>query len=260
MNIHDIYEYSWYSSGYDPQMNFIFIAWTSEPRLICRTAQGVLLRERHSRSNTNHHGFLSNGQSCIHLSSFLLCCLIESCDLRFASQTAILVNLICDPNHSMGDQGCQWLAVFYLSGKNVLIFICLWRKSDSVSQPSSSSWVPKNLRRLPRILDVPSRNLNWILCVELYSFHGRSDADSWSESTKREEWQCRFRSTASPKAWRKSPEETRNEANTEERSFQILKILLIETRWIFSSASFLVEKLASKSGLRHITGSACLSN
>ena len=70
---------------------FIFISWPSKPRLICRTAQGVLLRERHSGSNTNHLGSLSNGQSSTHLSSFLLCCLIESCDLRFASQTAILV-------------------------------------------------------------------------------------------------------------------------------------------------------------------------
>ena len=39
-------------------------------------------------SNTNHLGSLSNGQSCIHLSSFLLCRLIESCDLCFASQAA----------------------------------------------------------------------------------------------------------------------------------------------------------------------------
>ena len=72
---------------------FIFISWPSEPRLICRTAQGgVLLRERHSGSNTNHLSSISNGQSCIYLSSYLLCCSIESCDFRFASQTAILVS------------------------------------------------------------------------------------------------------------------------------------------------------------------------
>jgi len=38
---------------------FHFISWPSEPRLICRTAQGVLLRERHSGSNTNHLGSVS---------------------------------------------------------------------------------------------------------------------------------------------------------------------------------------------------------
>jgi len=66
--------------------DFFCFSFSPEPRLICRTVQGVLLRERHSGSNTNHLWPLSNGESCIHLSPFLLCCLIEICDLRFALQ------------------------------------------------------------------------------------------------------------------------------------------------------------------------------
>ena len=54
--------------------DFFCFSFSSEPRLICRTVQGVLLRQRHSGSNTNHLGSLSNGESCIHLSPFLLCC------------------------------------------------------------------------------------------------------------------------------------------------------------------------------------------
>ena len=65
--------------------HFCFLAFRAEANL-SHSAGGLVLRERHSGSNTNHLGSLSNGQSCIHLSSFLLCCLIESCDLRFASQ------------------------------------------------------------------------------------------------------------------------------------------------------------------------------
>ena len=54
--------------------DFFCFSFSSEPRLICHTVQGVLLRERHSGSNTNHLGSLSNGKSCINLSPFLLCC------------------------------------------------------------------------------------------------------------------------------------------------------------------------------------------
>ena len=111
--------------------------------------------------------------------------------------------------------------------KNVLILICLWRKSDLVSQPSSS-WVPKNQRMLPRILDVPRRNFHRFFSVELYSCHGRSDADAWSQSTEQEELQCRFSSTATPYAWRKM---SGMRPETEERPFRILKVLQIETRW-----------------------------
>jgi len=181
---------------------FIFISWPSEPRLICRTAQGgVLLRERHSGSNTNHLSSISNGQSCIYLSSYLLCCSIESCDFRFASQTAILVSR----RRSQPQYG--WSSVpmacglFGFSGKNVPIIIWLWRKTDLVSQPSSS-WVPKNQRMLHRILLFPVMIFTDFLS-ELFSFHVRSDADAWSQSTEPVKWQCRFRSTATPqKAWR----------------------------------------------------------
>ena len=84
---------------------------------------------------------------------------------------------------------------------------------------------------LPHNLDVPRRRFHGIFSVELYSCHGRSDADAWSESTEGEERQCRFSSTQPPSAWPQSPEETWNEArDTEERPFRMLKVLLIETR------------------------------
>ena len=117
--------------------------------------------------------------------------------------------------------------LFGFSGKNVPIIICLWRKSDLVSQPSSF-WVPQNQRMLPRILDVPRRNFHGI-----FSWHGRSDADAWSESSEGEEWKCRFKSRQPLHPSPKSPEQTWNEArDTEERPFRMLKVLLIETRWI----------------------------
>ena len=97
-----------------------------------------------------------------------------------------------DYNLSTGDQACRWLAVCLVSQINVPIIICLWRKSDLVSQPSSF-WVPKNQRMLPWILDVPRRNFHGIFSVELHSWHGRSDADAWSELTEGEEWKCRFK-------------------------------------------------------------------
>ena len=51
--------------------NFCFLAFRAEANL-SHSAGGLVLRERHPGSNTNHLGSLSNGQSCIHLSSFLL--------------------------------------------------------------------------------------------------------------------------------------------------------------------------------------------
>ena len=84
-------QFVWFLCGQRPYifhrcllLFFIFVSWLSELRLtsnLSHSAGGLVLRERHSRSNTNHLGSLSNGQSCIHLSSFLLCCLIESCVL-----------------------------------------------------------------------------------------------------------------------------------------------------------------------------------
>ena len=111
-------------------LNFILFL-----RQICFTAQGVLLRQRHSRSNTNHLGSLSNGQSCIHLSPFLLCCLIESCDLCFALQAlswrrrrrsqAYWWLAVCLGSHRiMFLRSGQWTLFFQgFSFDNVLLFV-----------------------------------------------------------------------------------------------------------------------------------------
>ena len=135
---------------------FCFLAFRAEANL-SHSAGGLVLRERHSWSNTDHLGSLSNGQSCIHLSSFLLCCLIESCGLRFASQTAILVSRRWSQPQYGWSSVPMACSLFAFSGKNILIFICLRRKSDLVSQPSSSS-VTNSQRMSPRILAVPQRN------------------------------------------------------------------------------------------------------
>ena len=109
-------------------------------RLTCSTVQGVLLRQWHSRSNTNHLGSISNGQSCIHLSSFLLCCLIESCDLRFASQAlswrrrrrsqAYWWLAVCLGSHQIMflQRSGQWTLFFQgFSFNNVLLFVFIRR-------------------------------------------------------------------------------------------------------------------------------------
>ena len=81
----------------------------------------------HSGSNTNHLGSISNGQSCIHLSLLLLCCLIESCDMGFALQLIPSVPMACGLFGFLImylQRSGQWTLFFQkFSFDNVLLFV-----------------------------------------------------------------------------------------------------------------------------------------